>query len=203
MNEEPKNKITDQQLDDMLRDVRVPGDLKERLLQIPHAVQQDQSLVQLTDVATSDQKQTRWLPYVLAATLLILAGIAATQWPANNQNTPDVTAKQDSNPDNSPNDESPTNELTEYQAKLAAYEAEIQRLELEQANTEQLLAQSAARSYLDPNDISSMIMALAPEYSQELGGTKMDIKTEMALVLDEFPQTRGAELAEQMLERLN
>ena len=44
MNREPENQITDQQLDDMLRNVQVPADLKDRLLKIPHTVQQDQPL---------------------------------------------------------------------------------------------------------------------------------------------------------------
>ena len=54
MNREPENQITDQQLDDMLRNVQVPADLKDRLLKIPHTAQQDHSLVNLPDAAPSE-----------------------------------------------------------------------------------------------------------------------------------------------------
>jgi len=185
MNQEPENKITDQQLDDMLRNVQVPADLKDRLLKIPRAAQQDHSLVNLSDAAPSELTRTRWQPYVLAATLLIIAGVVATQWlPNNNPNTPDVIAKQDNN-------EPSTQDL-------AAREAENQQLAIEQLRNEQLLARSSARSHLNPEDIASMIMALAPEYTVELGGSKTDLESELALVRKKFPQSRGADLAQNL-----
>lgn len=190
MNREPENQITDQQLDDMLRNVQVPADLKDRLLKIPHTAQQDHSLVNLPDAAPSELPRTRWQPYVLAATLLIIAGVVATQWlPNNNPNTPDVIAKQDNN-------EPSTQDL-------AAREAENQQLAIEQLRNEQLLARSSARSHLNPEDIASMIMALAPEYTVELGGSKTDLESELALVRKKFPQSRGADLAQQILQQLN
>ena len=188
MNQEPENKITDQQLDDMLRNVQIPADLKDRLLKIPRAAQQDHSLVNLSDAAPSELPRTRWQPYVLAATLLIIAGVVATQWlPNNNPNTPDVIAKQNDN--------------NEPFQDLAAREAE--NLTIEQSRIEQLLVHGSARSYLDPEDVTSMIMALAPEYTVELGGSKTDLKSEMALVQEKFPQSRGADLAQQILQQLN
>ena len=54
MNQEPENKITDHELDDMLRRVQVPADLKDRLLKIPHTVQQDQPRVELPDTASPE-----------------------------------------------------------------------------------------------------------------------------------------------------
>ena len=184
MNQEPENKITDQQLDDMLRDVQVPADLKDRLLKIPHAAQQDHSVVNLPDVAPSELPRTRWLPYVLVATLLIIAGVVATQWLPNNSNTPDVIAKQDDNND------------------PQTHEALPHQLAVEQSINEQLM-HGSARSYLDPEDVTSMIMALAPEYTVELGGSKTDLESEMALVQEKFPQSRGADLAQQILQQLN
>ena len=99
MNQEPENKITEHELDDMLRRVQVPADLKDRLLKIPHTVQQDQPRVELPDTASPEPQHTRWLPYVLVATLLIIAGIVATQWlPDDATNTPNVIAtKQNDN----------------------------------------------------------------------------------------------------------
>ena len=190
MNREPENQITDQQLDDILRNVQVPADLKDRLLKIPHTAQQDHSLVNLPDAAPSELPRTRWQPYVLAATLLIIAGVVATRWlPNNNSNTPDVIAKQD-------NHEPSTQDL-------AAREAENQQLAIEQLRNEQLLARSSALSHLNPEDIASMIMALAPEYTVELGGSKTDLESELALVRKKFPQSRGADLAQQILQQLN
>ena len=185
MNQEPENKITDQQLDDMLRDVQVPADLKDRLLKIPHTAQQDPSLVNLPDAAPAELPRTRWLPYVLVATLLVIAGVVATQWQPNNSKTPDVIAKQDEN--NNPQ----------------TREAQAHRLAIEQSRIEQQLAHGSARSYLDPEDVTSMIMALAPEYTVELGGSKTDLESEMALVREKFPQSRGADLAQQILQQLN
>ena len=188
MNQEPENKITDQQLDDMLRDVQVPVDLKDRLLKIPHTAQQNHSVVSLPDAALAELPRNRWLPYVLAATLLIIAGGVATRWlPNNNPSTPDIIAKQNDN--------------NEPFQDLAAREAE--NLTIEQSRIEQLLVHGSARSYLDPEDIASMIMALAPEYTVELGGSKTDLESEMVLVREKFPQSRGADLAQQILQRLN
>ena len=188
MNQEPENEITDQQLDNMLRDVQVPVDLKDRLLKIPHTTQQDHSLVNLPDAAPSELPRTRWQPYVLAATLLIIAGVVATRWlPNNNPNTPDIIATQNDN--NEPSQD------------LAAREAE--NLTIEQSINEQLLVHGSARSYLDPEDVTSMIMALAPEYTVELGGSKTDLESELVLVRKKFPQSRGADLAQQILQRLN
>ena len=164
MNQEPENKITDHELDDMLRRVQVPADLKDRLLKIPHTVQQDQPRGELPDTASPEPQHTRWLPYVLVATLLIIAGIVATQWlPDDATNTPNVIAtKQNDNNEPSTHD-------------LADREPEVQRLAIEQSRIEQL-TQGSARSYLDPEDVTSMIMALAPEYTVELGGSKTDLK---------------------------
>ena len=190
MNQEPENKITDQQLDDMLRNVQVPADLKDRLLKIPRNTLQDHSLVNLPNAASSELPRTRWQPYVLAATLLIIAGVVATRWlPNNTPNTPDVIAKQDNN-----------NESSQV---LAAREAENQQLAIEQLRIEQLVVHGSARSYLDSEDVTSMIMALAPEYTVELGGSKTDLESEMVLVRAKFPQSRGADLAQQTLQRLN
>ena len=191
MNQEPENKITDHELDDMLRRVQVPADLKDRLLKIPHTVQQDQPRVELPDTASPEPQHTRWLPYVLVATLLIIAGIVATQWlPDDATNTPNVIATKQ-NDNNEP-----------FTHDLADREPEVQRLVIEQSRIEQL-TQGSARSYLDPEDVTSMIMALAPEYTVELGGSKTDLKSEMALVQEKFPQSRGADLAQQILQRLN
>ena len=187
MNQEPENKITDQQLDDMLRNVQVPADLKDRLLKIPHTAQQNHSAVNLPDAAPSELPRNRWLSYVLAATLLIIAGVVATQWLPNNPNTPEVIAKQKNN--NEPSQD------------LAAREAE--NLTIEQSRIEQLLVHGSARSYLDPEDVTSMIMALAPEYTVELGGSQTDLESELALVREKFPQSRGADLAQQILQQLN
>ena len=191
MNQEPENKITDHELDDMLRRVQVPADLKDRLLKIPHTVQQDQPRVELPDTASPEPQPTRWLPYVLVATLLIIAGIVATQWlPDDATNTPNVIATKQND-----NNEPFTHDLTDR-------EPEVQRLVIEQSRIEQL-TQGSARSYLDPEDVTSMIMALAPEYTVELGGSKTDLKSEMALVQEKFPQSRGADLAQQILQQLN
>ena len=191
MNQEPENKITDHELDDMLRRVQVPADLKDRLLKIPHTVQQDQPRVELPDTALPEPQHTRWLPYVLVATLLIIAGIVATQWlPDDATNTPNVIATKQ-NDNNEP-----------FTHDLADREPEVQRLVIEQSRIEQL-TQGSARSYLDPEDVTSMIMALAPEYTVELGGSKTDLESEMALVREKFPQSRGADLAQQILQRLN
>ena len=191
MNQEPENKITDHELDDMLRRVQVPADLKDRLLKIPHTVQQDQPRVELPDTASPEPQHTRWLPYVLVATLLIIAGIVATQWlPDDATNTPNVIATKQ-NDNNEP-----------FTHDLADREPEVQRLAIEQSRIEQL-TQGSARSYLDPEDVTSMIMALAPEYTVELGGSQTDLESEMALVREKFPQSRGADLAQQILQRLN
>ena len=191
MNQEPENEITDHELDDMLRQVQVPADLQDRLLKIPNAVQQDQPFVELPDAAPSELPRTRWLPYVLVATLLIIASVVATQWlPNNDSNTPNTIAKQNDN--NGPST-----------LDLADHETEVQRLAIERSRIVQQLAHSSARSHLNPEDIASMIMALAPEYTVELGGSKTDLKSEMALVREKFPQSRGADLAQQILQRLN
>jgi len=195
MNQEPENKITDQQLDDMLRDIQVPADLKARLLEIPHTKQaqdqQDQLLVTpKTSVPVDRQTGTRWLQYTLVATLLITAGIAATQpFRKNTTSPPDTVVQQNKN----------TDQQTGH--NLLAANKHLQNSGSIDIETQ--LSQASARSFLSTEDVSSMIIALAPEYSVELGGIKADIESEMVLVQKKFPQSRGADLAQQILQRLN
>lgn len=212
MNTEFDKEPTDEQLDAMLREVQVPSELKSRLRQIPDSATRHQEgamPVERTLPSSPQPFQTPWLSYVLVASLLGVAAFVAAKFLPSNPNNPDrgqiastSTNRIEKNRiSNMP--EPTTAKLNEQDRELQMLEAEIQALEIARLESELLQLETLGNQRLSNNEVESMILALAPEYSIPLGGKKADVRSEMARVLKEYPNTRGAVLAAKILNQVN
>lgn len=199
MNMEFDNEPTDEQLDAMLRDVQVPADLKSRLKQIPELASPSEEVaapLQQTSPAPTSLPQTStktpWLSYVLAASLIGIAGFVAAHLLLKGTNTTvdPIAAQFD-----------PQFETQEQELQML--EAEIQELEIARLESELLQLESLESNRLSETEVESMILALAPEFTIPLGGNEADVRSEMARVIKEYPNTRGAVMAEKILSQIN
>lgn len=227
MNTEPEqDEPTDEQLDAMLRDVLVPSDLKSRLKRIPELEPlggESCSLLNTSSPAASTQtnsRKTPWLSYVLAASLLAVAAFTAAQFLPSDDSTVapgHIASSGVSNPEkkNEPDlkhsiDHSTRQTLNHsfvesdiQKQELQLLQAQIHELEIASLESELLQLETLNNTRLSENEVESMIMALAPEYSVPLGGNKEDVRSEMARVIKEYPNTRGAVLANKVLKQIN
>ena len=218
---EPENEPTGEQLDAMLRDVQVPSDLKSRLKGIPELESlagESGSLPTNTppvSLASSDNKRT-WLPYVLAASLLAVAAFTAAQFlPKDGPNVaPGSIASAPAKDPFNENNFKPEPRAIEHVVVKSAIDqevellnAQIQELEIARLQSELHRLENDYDKHLSEhpseNEVESMIMALSPQYSLPLGGKQADVRAEMARVLEQYPNTRGAVLAEKFLKQLN
>jgi hypothetical protein len=210
----PSNPHEHDSLDDLLRDIKVPADLKSKLKAIPALVETN------TATASVEQTETRRnhsaFAFLLAASIL---GIAAFfTWPLLFPNDDPVANKTETNQldveienndsentleDNSGLDiDNPTlatnddsvSSLELIQETLD--ELEIKRLEarLEQLNSRQ-------QNQLAQNEMTSMILALADQTVVDLGGPKELANESMVKIIDQFPNTQGAVIAQQFLDQ--
>lgn len=221
MNTEFEKKPTDEQLDAMLRDVAIPSNLKSQLLGIPESTSPDDKTSGLskkkisasvtTPISTKPASKTwaTWMPYVLAASLLAITIFGASQLiPSNDRELESGTMASVDNQNSKPENKPPPKDLELVETEQAKQElqllkAKIELLEIERLKTELAMLEQLTGNQLSENEVESMIMALAPEYSIPLGGKKADVQSEMARVLMEYPNTRGAFFANKILKQIN
>jgi hypothetical protein len=217
MNTEFEKKPTDEQLDAMLRDVAIPSNLKSQLLGIPESTSPDDktsgfSKQQISASATTtpaSKTWATWMPYVLAASLLAITIFGASQLiPSNDRELESGTMASVDNQNSKPENKPPPKDLELVETEQAKQElqilkAKIELLEIERLKTELAMLEQLTGNQLSENEVESMIMALAPEYSIPLGGKKADVQSEMARVLMEYPNTRGAFFANKILKQIN
>ena len=209
MNTASENEPTDEQLDAMLRDVQIPADLKSRLKQIPDSLPSTEQQTIRSPARTSSKAP--WFSYLLAASLLAAATFATTRFLSKN-NRPaapesvattaipgpenDLISKDlmiaDSNSESNAQDQ-----------QLQKLQAEIQELEIARLESELLRLQSLDNARLSQHEVESVIMALAPEHSINLGGKESYVRSELARVQTQYPNTRGAALAGKILQEIN
>jgi ribonuclease D len=149
------------------------------------------------------------MPYVLAASLLAITIFGASQLiPSNDRELESGTMASVDNQNSKPENQPPSKDLELVETEQAKQElqllkAKIELLEIERLKTELAMLEQLTGNQLSENEVESMIMALAPEYSIPLGGKKADVQSEMARVLMEYPNTRGAFFANKILKQIN
>jgi len=224
---EPKNNVSDQQLDQWLREVEVPTQLKDHLKGIP-----DRPLVELADVELADveladveladvelrrtlaitRRPSHWRIWVvLAASVLIVIGVAVRFLPDENEQRLAKTLENTSEADHigRASDQARVIPLpTVDSAELVAIEANLDQISLvlQQLEVERLRKQIDALNrqalcQIDATQTSSMIIALSDQTSIPLGGSADLVAKKMVEVMDLYPDSRGAEIAQQFLAR--
>ena len=212
MNMTPDNEPTDEQLDAMLRDVQVPADLKSRLRRIPEPI------TAADGVGHTSSTRARWLYYALAASLLAGATFATARF--LNKRTRDAApnlAATKTNAATRTNEDAETNlepaqenliagsarKSDQQDQELQILQAEVQKLKIAKLESELFQLEQLNDTRLSQSEIESIIMALAPEHSVALGGDEAYVRSEMARVQREYPNTRGAMLADKILQAIN
>ena len=206
MNMTPDNEPTDDQLDAMLRDVQVPADLKSRLQRIPEPITATE------EVGHTSSTRARWLYYALAASLLAGATFATARF--LNKRTRDAApglVATKTNEDAEANLEPAPEDLIvksnpesdQQDQELQILQAEVQKLKIAKLESELFQLEQLNDTRLSRSEIESIIMALAPEHSVALGGDEAYVRSEMARVQKDYPNTRGAMLAGEILQTIN
>lgn len=209
----PKKQPTDQELKALLRDVKVPADMKDRLRQIPKY--EDDSLEtqpprKSTPVANPNPLRNGWLVAALAA---CVAGIGLfLSWEHWSQTSLDPNPVADKALlDKKP---APPNDTNRNSTAIAAAKESIFReresidLAVEQLEIEKLRSQLAELNTAQPTQIAprennAMIRAIAAQTALNLGDDPDSVSQEMSFVIKKYPQTRGADLAKRFLDKKN
>lgn len=209
MNSEPDNPdpISDDQLDALLREVHVPAGLAGELL----AIAKDEPVV--TKRVTNPSLRFHTWHIVLAACLLGVALFASWAWFGSNANDPSLpnhVAIGDAG------DAAPDPSAGEVQAdtKLAGLLAELEALQNQAdyivANSQLLRTEqdisrleSSASSSLSVRQIEALTRAVADQTSVNLGASPESAISDMNFVIEEFPDTQGAAVAQEFIDKLN
>ncbi len=176
--------IDDEQLDDLLRDVSVPHDLKATLLQIPD---RESEAVSVARRSNSGFAFLGLLAAIAAAVLLFV-------------NLPSAPLDVDENVSVAISDEEEIEELEGLLAQLEEERYSIELLakaqELERSRLE-LLKEGP---HLELKESLALAMSLSWESSLDRGASIESVRSELEYVASTFPGTRGAEIARNILQ---
>ena len=196
MSLDPKQ-FDDQRLDALLRDVSVPDDLKDSLRQIPQlnddaAITIDRKNARQASPSTNDRSLT-WM-MVLAASLVAVAAFAGWQWYSNQNANDESKLAVEMDHSKSNNNGAASMRLAELDQEIATLTAMLDQLEIQ--NMERRLAQTEVQyeTELANQEVQSLIVALADQTTLPLGGNSQTVKSDMALVIEKFPDSIGAEI---------
>lgn len=207
----PNPKLSDEQLDRMLRNVVVPGDLRSKLLEIPNFEMADEDCKTRVEVENS---RYPILQLALAASLLFVALFFGMQWLQRSKPGPELVGKTEPAASHLAgsdvaNATLKTEAASQVSRVLASLDAntnflESQFLEMEVARLRSELNKIDVSSpvTLNQGEIESIIAALTGEIVIPLGGVVETTRAEMVNVIKKYPGSRGADLASQYLERL-
>lgn len=191
---EPDKTITDEQLDALLREVPTPPELKQELL----AIADDETSLQLkSNVAIHTPVWGRWL--ALAASLIGIALFIA--WSMSPETTIPATATNDRQPQT-------TSDRLEAERLLAGIKQQQQELEYLMAcselnQLEGLLAeaQMTRQSRINNDEMISTVLAITDQTPILLGAPAETAIDDMQKIIDRWPGTKGATIAQQFIEQ--
>jgi len=168
--------IDDEQLDDLLRDARVPTGLKSRLLEIP-----DEQAELLREVRGSKSR---------LAIVGALAAIAATVLVILNLPSADVANVQDVDK------ETAEQLLARMEQDLKAMEKICDAQDLELAR----LDASVKVPAVDLKEALSLAMSVSWQSAVDQGAKIESVKSELEYVINTYPNTAGAQQAQDILQ---
>ncbi len=208
----------DEQLNNMLRDIVIPSGLKSQLKKIPfqnvpaQPQSSDAEPIPIVVVSPStDRSRTPLFTLVLAASLVGIGLFVASQYLPDSDDGGNAIEKIADN--QQPNDnvdkglpESPVpadlkNGLAEFLSMVEQLESEIHAIEVAQMNAQLASLQQTATVQFNQREVESMIAAMTEEYSIPLGMPDTKVNSGMVQVIEQFPGTRGAEIAQRYLNQ--
>ena len=217
---------TDQQLDELLQDVAVPQDLKALLKQIPLQSEDENSdelgsggdrLLPVPDSAVPDStaQQNRratpikenttqsrtWIGLILAASLIGFGMFIASGYLPSHDDTESSIASDNKAPELETNLAVTEIKLKIEDLELQSLEAQIHAIEMAQLEAKLLRMEQASTYPTDQVEVKSIIAAMSEQYSIPLGMPEVKVKSGMARVIQNFPGTQGAAMAQSYLEQ--
>jgi|GEM_PF-4415580 len=179
-------KPDDKQFDALLRDVSVPGELKQRLRQIPG----EQPLVTRSPVVSLPPK---WI-----AGLALAAGLAGVavwlNWPVDNSPGPGLAAVEGA-PEVATVD--PQIAIDQLNLEIELLTARIRLRESEKRLAE--LQSANPMLELSTNDQLSLALALSDQAAMEWGANPETVRADMQKTIGRYPDSAGAKIASQFL----
>lgn len=206
-----ENQQTNEQLDEQLRNIAIPPDLKSQLKQIPIQQVVSRPRTAITFASRPWRIQaTYWCSGVLAAGLISFGLFFASQYLRNTKpgesSSSGIAARDlENNKTLDPvnGSELHRNELTEFLTEQEQLEIVIHQIEIARMQSRLAQLNRITSSQLDQREVESMIAAMSEKYSLELGISKIQVSSRMAQVIDRFPGTRGAKIAHEYLNQVN
>lgn len=203
---------TDDQLDELLRDVVIPSDLKSRLKQISSETELDGADAgpTIARLESNNKSNTSWMVFVLAASLIGIGLFVAYQFWASvedggvqNQKIANIDVPIIEKTNESTESIEFENSLAKFLEQQGELEATIHAIEVAQMKAQLAQLEQSAAIQLDQREVESMIAAMSEEYSIPLGVPEKQVESKMALVVERYPGTRGAEIAHEYLKQDN
>ena len=170
--------IDDEQLDDMLRDVSVPQDLKAKLLEIPD---RDSEAVVASD---SSHMRTTIVGTMMAIAALILVFLYIE---------PSQVAKVEPQADNAEAIAMLVEDMQRNQESID---------EILNAQTDAIEGRALANTspVFDPDETLALALSMSWQASLERGASVEVVKDELEFVVTQYPNTNGAQRARELLQ---
>lgn len=207
---ESETEPTDEQLDQLLRDVAIPQNLKSRLSQISIQHERENSAVGswYTTPEPKEKPMTSWMALALAASLIGVGLFVAFQfWPESGNGGPEVVKIADEGQPQVDSDV-PSAETDQHKIRLAEFlkgqeqlDAALHAMEVAQMESQLANLEQSAPADLEQHEVESMIAAMSEEYSIPLGMPEGQVELRMAQVIERYPGTRGAQIAHEFLNQ--
>ena len=215
--QEPTDQQLDQQLNKLLQDVDVPQDLNALLKQIPLQSQDEDGELASDSISQLNQrsksKSKTWIGLILAASLIGFGLFVASGYLRNPNDVKPLIANSANinskitEPNKSlavveeEKSETRSVELEIEDREVQILEAQIHAIETVQLEAQVLRAEQAVTFPTDQREVESLIAAMTEEYSIPLGMPEAKVKLAMAQVIQDFPGTQGASIAQSYLKR--
>ena len=191
--------LEDRELENLLKEVVIPASLKDTLREIPNRA---------SDVKIDDQKTwrtvVRW-SLALAAALLVAISLPfwmGEKWMGGEKQGQSHQGRMAAK-SHLPTKFDPDlliKSLDESEAKLRQADAMIRQLQLKQTQN-RIMAAHVSSKYVSANERQSFALGSACELAVELGASVDDVRSDLNLLIEKYPNTKGAEMAKTLINQ--
>ena len=204
------NELNDEQLSEMLRQVAVPDNLKQQLKEIAS------DTVERREETPGHRNGFPSSLWVLAASLAAVATVVGiTLWvnspdpdstladgpvmvsPAPRQGAPPESSSAPPNPDRS----AASRRLADHTDTMDDIESRLELQEIARLEARLNELQQAEHRLQSLEDVDSVVLAVADQTVMPLGGRPQRAEAAMSQIISRYPDTRGAQMAREFLER--
>ncbi|MDP1563626.1 MAG: hypothetical protein Q8M16_19780 [Pirellulaceae bacterium] len=212
---DPSSELNDVALSQRLRDVAVPSDLRAKLLAIPETDTPATLSSAPTTNSVTWRHRTGW---VVAFAAAALGSLVAWQYFGVEDNVSELVLKTNGEASpltieqfgpGSPEANTTTSQSTEalelkqwldeHQARVEAIQSELAEFELHELEHRRVKRQSQSIVGLSHRETVALAYALSGETMHQWAGATAVVKEQLNQVVRVFPETKGSELASQIL----